>query len=609
MGITRRKTSEADNNQRTEPFHLLVVEDRTLDLKSLLTALGERGVDARATKISEPSEFKPAMVTSGKWELILTPVSLAPEILNGLKHCEGNGPRVIIFGPTEDMTTVEFLQQGAADVVRVQPPERLQLVIARELGFIAERRARIELEQMTQRYKQSYGKLPDGGVPSNPDTTARADTSSSPTQDLLTGLYTRSYFTRELEKTLANRESLPDNNVLLHVAVDDFDFVRDKYGVAAADLALADVANILRDNVGENSIPCRFGARAEDNVFLVMIRDVEMDEIENIAERVRVAVAKNNSEVAGKMLKVTCSVGICRFDSDVESVKKILYWAALAAQIAQKEGGDRIHVYNPQADAKAARIKGEEQESRVLSALKKENFKLVYLPIVNLCAEPAERYEVFLRMLDEQGKEILPAQFIPAAEKGGLMPAVDRWVIKHAIETVGERQRQGHKTNFFIKVSVDGMLDKKLLSWVATNLKSARVPGDAVTFEITESAVMSHPKEARVFLKGLKELHCRTALERAGANPDALEALDDLPLDVIKFDRSLNHDFPHNPAKQEKLKKLVKEAHKLNREAIAEFVQDAKTLRLLWQCSIDYIQGYYLQQPDAKLAYEFSEAS
>lgn len=153
------------------------------------------------------------------------------------------------------------------------------------------------------------------------------------------------------------------------------------------------------------------------------------------------------------------------------------------------------------------------------------------------------------------------------------------------------------------------MLDDKLLPWVATNLKSARVPGDAVTFELTEAAIMAHRQPADVFLRALKELHCRTALERAGSHPDALESFSDLPLDVIKFDRSLNHDFPHNPSKQEKLKKLVKSAHQLERETIAEFVQDARTLRLLWQCSIDFIQGYYLQQPDPNLTYEFTEAA
>lgn len=594
---------EATRIQQEEPFHLLVIEDRSLDTKALSGRLEGMGINARATRITEPGEFKPAMVSSGKWELILTPVSLAPEVLNALKHGNSsNPPRIVIFGPTEDTTAVEFLQQGAADVVRVQPPERLQLVVARELSFIAERRLRIHFERFA-------GGTTPRPVPSRNDSGTAAPTTPTGSQDLLTGLYTRGHFVGELKKLLADRNSLTGTGALLHIAVDNFDFVRDKFGVAAADLALADVANMLRDSIGENGIACRFGTRSEDNVFLAMMRDVDMGDVENVAERIRNAVGAHDADLAGKQVRVTCSIGISRFDAAAESLEKILYAAALSAQIAQKQGGNRIHTYNPRTDAKIARKTGEEQESRLLAALKQNRFRLVYLPIVNLCAEPAERYEVLVRMIDEQGKEVMPAQFIPAAEQAGLMPAIDRWVIKHAIQTLGERQRTGKPTNFFIKISEAGMLDDKLLPWVATNLKSARVPGDAVTFELTEAAIMAHRQPADVFLRALKELHCRTALERAGSHPDALESFSDLPLDVIKFDRSLNHDFPHNPSKQEKLKKLVKSAHQLERETIAEFVQDARTLRLLWQCSIDFIQGYYLQQPDPNLTYEFTEAA
>lgn len=607
MATLSTQSVSAQSGDHEEPLHLLVMVDRSIDTGALTEAVTARGFNVRTTTVDNPRDMKPGMVTSGKWELILTPVSLAPEVLKLLPQCTGCQPRVIVFGPTEDVTAIEFLERGAADVVRTQPPDRLYFVMARELAFITERQARQRYEDLSAAYAERYGKLTGERGALSPDKSAGSEAPvTTGDRDILTGLYTRGHFVTGLDKALADPDSMPGTHALMHVVIDNFDFVRDKLGVAAADLALADVAATLSDTVGSDGVACRFGSRSHDNVFLVLIRNTNAAQVKAVAEKVRTAIAAHESEIAGKTVKVTCSIGICPFEAANVNSQKLVYWAALAAQIAQKKGAGTIHVYDIKIDAKVVQETGKEQGDRLTEALQKDRFKLVFQPIVNLCAAPAERYEVLLRMLGDHDKEILPAQFIPAAEKSGLMAEVDRWVIKKSIQTAGERNRDGGKTSFFVKISNATLADAELLTWISNAFKTARVPGDAITFELTETAVMAHPDEARVFLKGVRELHCRTALERAGMNPGALESLDDLPLDFVKFDRSLTHDFPHNPAKQERLKKLARNCHQLNREVIAEFVQDARTLRLLWQCSIDYIQGYYLQQPDGHLAYEFS---
>lgn len=589
----------AATTSTSEPFHLLVLVDRSIDVTALVTSIGARGYDVRTTTVENPHDLKTGMVTSGKWELVLTPVAWAPEVLKLLRQCTGLPPRVIVFGPTEDVTAIEFLEQGAVDVVRTQPPARLHLVVARELAFVAERRARVHAEQARAGGTQARG----GDAVQKP--TSGQDTGAQENRDILTGLYTRNFFIGELDKALADTSAAPTASALVHVVVDNYQFIRDKIGVAAADLALSDIAGILSNILGTDGLACRFGSRSDDNVFLLWLRQ-GIGDLASIGERIRTAIEQHESEVAGNTVKLTCSIGICPFGDAGANSQKLIYWAALSAQIAQKKGGNRIHIYDMKTDARALEQKGKEQESRVAEALQKDRFKLVFQPIVNLCASPAERYEVLLRMLDDGGKEIMPAQFMPSAEKGGLMPAIDRWVIGTAIRTAGERMRNGRNTNLFVKLSGAALLDAELLPWIATILKSERVTGDAITFELTEASVTEHLDEARRFFKAVRELHCRTAIERAGMNPGVLEAFDDLPLHFLKFDRSLTHDFPHAPSRQDRVKKLVRAAHELKRETIAEFVQDARTLRLLWQCGVDYIQGYYLQQPDANLGYEFS---
>ena len=209
-------------------------------------------------------------------------------------------------------------------------------------------------------------------------------------------------------------------------------------------------------------------------------------------------------------------------------------------------------------------------------------------------------------MLNEENEYILPSQFLPIAEQTGQMADIDRWVVKRAIGTLAEHRAKGVDTQFFIKISGPTLQDADLIAYIQTCIKEARLPGDALIFEIAEKTASQQLKYAKAFVKTLQELHCKTALEHFGAGPNSFQLLKHLPVDYLKIDGSFIHNLASDNDNQAMVKSILDTANSMNKQCIAEYVQDAHSLAVLWQSGIHYIQGNFLQEPSEVLEYDFS---
>jgi len=247
---------------------------------------------------------------------------------------------------------------------------------------------------------------------------------------------------------------------------------------------------------------------------------------------------------------------------------------------------------------------------RIKAALSNNHFVTVYQPIVNLAAEPAENYELLLRMLDEQGEEIAPGAFMGSAEKVGLMTAIDRWVISNAIYSLTERQKATSNTRFFIKLSACSLRDSSLEAWLSEQLLATKLPASSLVFEITEADASKNQAQAQALCRKLKQLNCQVALDHAGLQGLAAETKAlwlGLDLDYIKISGQLIRNASRNKDDQAAINYIAAFAKSKGILTIAQFVQDATVLAYLWQQGINYIQGYYLQRPDTALSYDFTQ--
>ena len=189
----------------------------------------------------------------------------------------------------------------------------------------------------------------------------------------------------------------------------------------------------------------------------------------------------------------------------------------------------------------------------------------------------------------------------------GLINYVDRWIIAHVFMLLAERMKHGSSTRFFIKLSAGSLTDLEFLPWVTERIKSLRLDADSIVFTLNEATALNYLKQAKVTLQGLRSINCRVGLENFGTEQNTFQSLKHLDVNYLKIDSSLALNLKDSIEAQEKLKEIAEEANEKGIMAIAAFVEDANSMALLWQSSVAFIQGHFLQQPDSELKYDFDE--
>jgi len=421
-------------------------------------------------------------------------------------------------------------------------------------------------------------------------------------QDVLTGLFNRQYFMEELELAVTDAISGSSSAAVLYLLVDNFKDIKDKVGIGVADVVISDIAGLLREHTGENDIVARFG----DHSFAMLRRNCDAESIQALGDKLRQAVENHIADVEDQSITTTCSVGMSMVAESTPSAHEVISRADLACEVARSSGGNRIHLHNPVVDEKIGKERDQQMHALIRDALEQNQFRLLYQPIVSLQGDESEKYEVLLRMINDEGDHILPSQFLPIAEQTGQVAEIDRWVISNAIQVLAEHRGRGADTQFFIKISAATLLDDELVKFIHASIRESRLPGDALIFEIAEKHAAQHLKHAKTFVKTIQELHCKSALEHFGASPNSFQLLKHLPVDFLKIDGSFIHNLATDNNNQAMVKSILDTASSMNKQCIAEYVQDAHSLAVLWQSGINYIQGNFLQEPTEALNYDFS---
>ncbi|HET9483657.1 MAG TPA: EAL domain-containing protein [Xanthomonadales bacterium] len=421
--------------------------------------------------------------------------------------------------------------------------------------------------------------------------------------DIVTGLHTRSRLLKELDHVVTEAAEGRTDLALLMLEPDNFKSLLDTIGIGNADLLLADMAGVLRE-FGEEADQI---GRLSDTTFAILLKRSAHDEAAARAERIRKRFEDKLFDLSNKSLSLTTSIAVVMIGEKIANADAILGQATNKLKAAQAAGGNRIEIFDPaaqdKADAEAERTRLDE----IRHALKNNGFLLFYQPIISLHGAEGEFYEILVRMHGKAG-EILPAGFFPIAERNNLLPAIDRWVVASAIRSLGERERAGHRTTFFVKLSAQSLDDPTLLPWIAEHLKQNRVRGDALVFEMPESKVLTNMKPVRAFVKGLAQLHCAFALEQFGSGLNSFQLLKHVDATYLKLDRTYMTDLPKNKENQQRIKELCEQAHQLGKLTVAEFVEDAASMSVLFTFGVNFVQGNFLQEPEKIMSYEFAGA-
>ena len=418
--------------------------------------------------------------------------------------------------------------------------------------------------------------------------------------DSLTGLTNRQHFMQLLKERISEQNTADDHRALIYITLDNFKVIREECGIATSDIVLCDIAELLEANCGEKDCLSRFG----DYSFAILHYDSNEEKTLGLGETLLHKIAGHLSEVDGRAITMTGSIGTCTIKNNSNDAQQIISYADMACEVARSSGGNQIHTHSVVVSEQIGPENEQEWDNVIRTTIDEERFHLAYQPIVSLKGDTRQRYEVLLRIIDEAGHVILPGQFLSIAEKTGLSNEIDRWIISTALRKLAATKKDNDDTLFYIKLSGTSLADAGLPAWIDEQLRENHLMSDGIVFEIPERTAIDDLKSTIAFVKSMQSLNFKVALEHYG-HSDQPQLLKHLPVDILKIDGALISGLAGNEANQSRVKAIIELAKEHGKECIAECVDDAGSLAQLWQYSVDFIQGNFVQEPSKNLDYDF----
>jgi diguanylate cyclase (GGDEF)-like protein/PAS domain S-box-containing protein len=409
--------------------------------------------------------------------------------------------------------------------------------------------------------------------------------------DALTGLLNRRRFIEDLtlELKLARREHRKSS--VLVIDVDNFKYVNDSLGHHAGDQLIRSVANVLASGLREADTLSRLGG----DEFALLLRGTSGDGAVPVAERLIHGVREHSFAIATEPVRVTASGGLATIAGDNGTAEEILADADLAMYESKRTGRDRVMSFTS-----SMRKSVEERRSwadRIRAALQDDALLLYQQPIVELATGKVSQHELLIRMEGPDGSVVLPEEFLPVAERFDLVQAIDRWVVRQAIQLLAESQQAGRELVLEVNLSGRSMGDAELFELLEHDLKSTGIDASRLVLEITETAAIENMEEARAFAERLAALGCRLALDDFGSGFGSFYYLKHLPFDYLKIDGDFVRNLCSTPVDQAVVRSIVQIAKSVGYETIAEFVADEPTLQAVREYGVHFAQGFHIGAP------------
>ena len=413
--------------------------------------------------------------------------------------------------------------------------------------------------------------------------------------DILTGLVNRSEFENRLERALKSAKARETSYALCYLDLDQFKIVNDSCGHSAGDALLGQLGALLKSKIRWRDTLARLGG----DEFGVLLESCSLDEAMQAAESLRVAIGEYKFMWDERSFRLGVSIGVVPIVAENEDVAALLSAADSACQAAKEAGRNRIHSFQ-ENDIDLMRRRREMQwAARINNALEENRFELFRQTIQPLQAEEeGAHYEILLRMRDETGGIISPGLFIEAAERYGITPNIDRWVIRSAFRwLVSEADERERLALCSINLSGQSFSDEKFLPFVVDQFQMSGIDATKICFEITETAAIASYSQANRFINALKELGCKFALDDFGTGLSSFGYLKHFPVDFLKIDGSFVKEILHDPIDREMVRSINEIGHLTGKQTIAEFAENEEIITMLRGMGIDYAQGYGVSEP------------
>jgi diguanylate cyclase (GGDEF)-like protein len=405
--------------------------------------------------------------------------------------------------------------------------------------------------------------------------------------DSLTQLHNRRSFIKQLNR-LTSKDSKYNSFAVLFIDLDHFKEVNDSLGHDFGDELLKVAGSRLKQQLRTEDFIARLGG----DEFVVVINRLKSKEVIN-----QLALKLNSALTKPFLLKhsqtqTSCSIGIALYPDDGLNTEQLLKNADLAMYAAKAAGRRTHYFFNDEL-----RQRTEHQNSihnRMRLGLKNNEFRLVYQPIVNLTNGKIEKCEALLRWTDDNGDTVSPAKFIPVAESTGLIHELGQFVLEQACADWSLLHKGNIRIGLSINRSERELNDLNAAKQWLECIRQHQLPTEKVTFEITESLLMSNKQRQIQILHYLRSHGVKIAIDDFGTGYSSINYLQRYPVDYLKIDRSFLNNAPENRIQVALTEALLRVARALDIDVIAEGVENKAQWEFLQRQQCDFAQGFYI---------------
>lgn len=436
--------------------------------------------------------------------------------------------------------------------------------------------------------------------------------------DSLTRLINRREFKNRASSLCRQAAMARARHVVMFLDLDQFKSVNDTCGHAAGDALLKQLPPKLQACLGPNDTLARIGG----DEFGVLLPGASLERGREVAEALSKAVQDFRFFWHGRLFEIGVSIGVVPVTREHSHLQTVFHAADTACYIAKRNGRNQIRVMDSSAEELRENKNHAHCAHDIPQAIRENRLEL-YVQEIRSADEldgAKSHYEVLVRMRGKDGRMVYPAQFIPVAESYGLAMDVDRWVVKSALAWMANNPHvNGHRDpsgkaragcSFSINLSGQSLSNEVFLGEVLRLFKQYNVDPTLVTFEVTETAVISNLATARRFIKRLKAIGCRFALDDFGSGMSSFAYLQQLDVDYVKIDGSLVSKVARGGLENAMIVAIIHIARHMKARTVAEYVEDDLTEKVLRDAGIDYMQGYLLHRPmPMKSLNEFAPAN
>ena len=355
----------------------------------------------------------------------------------------------------------------------------------------------------------------------------------------------------------------------------------------------------IRQVLNEGSLFARIGS----DEFCIYIDSRSERQVREIADRIRKILEAFRFKAGTVYYSISVSIGIASLEGPelVTYPGNLISRAHQACHMAKTKGRNLVWEYNAGDDAIKERHQDIFWMPMIRNALLNKKFFLVYQPVVNLQDGRIARYEVLIRMRGENGETIDPANFIPAAERMGLIHSIDLWVVEAAFDFLAALPAEMEHICLAINLSSAAFQDPALLPTIQQKLKMTWLDASRITFEITETAAIGNFEETRLMISKIRALGCHFALDDFGAGFCSFNYLKKFPVDYVKIDGQFIQNLINDETDRVLVRSMCEIANRLGKKTVAEYIENPRLIDVLREIGINYGQGFVLGKPEEKL--------